>query len=61
MSNNPYQGGDPAGAGRRERLNSGALGILALTADNAGQAARLLRGTRGTRGRRGGLTTPSPA
>ncbi|MFI0405552.1 diacylglycerol/lipid kinase family protein [Actinomadura sp. 3N508] len=54
VSNNPYQGGDPAGAGRRERLNSGALGILALTADSAGQAARLLRGTRG---RRGGLTT----
>lgn len=48
VSNNPYQGGDPAGLGRRERLDSGALGILGVNVDNAAQAAGMLRGRRGS-------------
>ncbi|WP_433476177.1 diacylglycerol/lipid kinase family protein [Spirillospora sp. CA-142024] len=47
VSNNPYQGGDPAGLGRRERLESGVLGVLAVSVDSAAQAAGLLRGRRG--------------
>ncbi|TMR04987.1 diacylglycerol kinase, partial [Actinomadura soli] len=52
VSNNPYAGGDPAGAGRRERLDSGVLGVLGVTVDRAAQAAGMLRGRRG-----GGLTS----
>ncbi|MFE5815250.1 diacylglycerol/lipid kinase family protein [Streptomyces sp. NPDC056479] len=44
ISNNPYQLGDPAGLGRRPRLDSGALGVLGVSVDNAAQAAGLLRG-----------------
>ncbi|NBM16014.1 diacylglycerol kinase family protein [Streptomyces sp. GC420] len=44
VSNNPYRTGDPAGLGLRERLDSGALGVLGVTVDNAAQAAGLLRG-----------------
>ncbi|MCP9210791.1 diacylglycerol/lipid kinase family protein [Streptomyces sp. NEAU-Y11] len=44
VSNNPYRMGDPAGLGRRERLDSGALGVLAVTVDTAAQAAGMLRG-----------------
>ncbi|WP_307841261.1 diacylglycerol/lipid kinase family protein [Streptomyces endocoffeicus] len=44
VSNNPYRAGDPAGLGRRERLDSGVLGVLAVTVDSAAQAAGLLRG-----------------
>ncbi|GAA1831849.1 diacylglycerol/lipid kinase family protein [Actinomadura chokoriensis] len=47
VSNNPYQGGDPSGFGRRERLDTGVLGVLAVTVDGAAQAAGLLRGRRG--------------
>ncbi|MFI0370131.1 diacylglycerol/lipid kinase family protein [Actinomadura sp. 1N219] len=47
VSNNPYQGGDPAGMGRREQLDSGVLGVLGVTVDSAGQAAVMLRGRRG--------------
>ncbi|MFI0354952.1 diacylglycerol/lipid kinase family protein [Actinomadura sp. 9N407] len=47
VSNNPYQGGDPAGLGRRRRLDSGALGVLSVNVDNAVQAAGMLRGRRG--------------
>jgi diacylglycerol kinase family enzyme len=47
VSNNPYQGGDIAGLSRRARLDSGALGVVAVTVDNALQAAMLLRGARG--------------
>ncbi|MFE9104257.1 diacylglycerol/lipid kinase family protein [Actinomadura geliboluensis] len=47
VSNNPYQGGDPTGFGRRERLDAGVLGVLAVTVDSAAQAAGLLRGRRG--------------
>jgi diacylglycerol kinase family enzyme len=44
VSNNPYRTGDPAGLGRRERLDSGALGVLSVKVDNAAQAAGILRG-----------------
>lgn len=47
VSNNTYQGGDPTGFGRRERLDAGVLGVLAVTVDSAAQAAGLLRGRRG--------------
>ncbi|MBO2446007.1 NAD(+)/NADH kinase [Actinomadura barringtoniae] len=46
VSNNPYQGGDPAGLGRRERLDSGVLGVLGVTVANAAQAAGIIRGRR---------------
>ncbi|WP_327314865.1 diacylglycerol/lipid kinase family protein [Streptomyces sp. NBC_01235] len=44
VSNNPYRMGDPAGLGRREVLDSGALGVLGVNVDNAAQAAELLAG-----------------
>ncbi|MCX5215128.1 diacylglycerol kinase family protein [Kitasatospora sp. NBC_00240] len=44
VSNNPYGSGDPAGLGRRTRLDTGRLGVIAITVDNAAQAAGLLRG-----------------
>ncbi|MEU8786665.1 diacylglycerol kinase family protein [Streptomyces sp. NPDC048637] len=47
VSNNPYRMGDPAGLGRRERLDSGVLGVLGVTVDNAVQAASMLRGSHG--------------
>lgn len=47
VSNNPYLMGDPAGLGRRERLDSGDLGVLGVKVDNAAQAAWMLRGRRG--------------
>ncbi|MFI5643036.1 diacylglycerol/lipid kinase family protein [Kitasatospora sp. NPDC051705] len=47
VSNNPYAGADPLGAGRRPRLDGGALGVLGLRVDGAAQAADLaLRGAR---------------
>ena len=52
VSNNPYQGGDIAGLSRRARLDTGTLGVVAVTVNNAMQAAMLLRGARGQ-----GLTT----
>ncbi|MET8295728.1 MULTISPECIES: diacylglycerol/lipid kinase family protein [unclassified Streptomyces] len=42
VSNNPYQRGDPAGLGRRERLDSGELGVLGVDVANAAEAAELL-------------------
>lgn len=42
VSNNPYGMGDLAGLGRREVLDSGALGVLGVKVDNAAQAAELL-------------------
>ncbi|MFC4909530.1 diacylglycerol/lipid kinase family protein [Actinomadura gamaensis] len=48
VSNNPYQGGDPAGLGRRERLDSGRLGVLGVKVDSAVQAAGMLRGRHGS-------------
>ncbi|MFE1175429.1 diacylglycerol/lipid kinase family protein [Streptomyces sp. NPDC058773] len=47
VSNNPYRMGDPAGLGRRERLDSGVLGVLGVQVDNAVQAAAMLRGRHG--------------
>ena len=47
VSNNPYQGGDIAGLSRRARLDTGKLGVVAVTVDSALQAAMLLRGGRG--------------
>ncbi|THA57673.1 diacylglycerol kinase family protein [Streptomyces sp. A1136] len=44
VSNNPYGTGDPAGLGRRPRLDSGRLGVLGVKVDNAAQAAGVLRG-----------------
>jgi diacylglycerol kinase family enzyme len=51
ISNNPYETGDMAGLGRRERLDSGMLGVVAVSVDNAAQAIGLVR-----RGRGRGLT-----
>lgn len=42
VSNNPYRTGDPLGFGRRERLNSGKLGVLSVRVDSAVEAAELL-------------------
>ena len=42
VSNNPYRTNDPAGLGRRERLDSGRLGILGVKVDSAVEAAALL-------------------
>ena len=54
VSNNPYRTGDIAGLGRRGRLDTGTLGVIAITVDNAAQAVGLIR-----RGRGRGLTTLS--
>ncbi|GHE28542.1 diacylglycerol kinase [Streptomyces vinaceus] len=50
VSNNPYQKGDSAGLGRRERLDSGALGILGVEVSSAAEAAGLLLHGRQGRG-----------
>lgn len=42
VSNNPYRTNDPAGFGRRERLDSGLLGVLGVTVDSAAGAAALV-------------------
>ncbi|AWW36007.1 diacylglycerol/lipid kinase family protein [Streptomyces cadmiisoli] len=52
VSNNPYGRGDSAGLGRRERLDSGELGVLGVDVASAAEATELL--LRGGRGR--GLT-----
>jgi diacylglycerol kinase family enzyme len=46
VSNNPYAAGDIAGLGYRDRLDTGTLGVLAVTVGGAADAARLLRGRR---------------
>ncbi|MDC2956324.1 diacylglycerol kinase family protein [Streptomyces gilvifuscus] len=47
VSNNPYRRAvDSAHPGRRERLDSGRLGVLCVRVDNTVQAARLVRGPR---------------
>lgn len=46
VSNNPYELGDVAGLGRRARLDTGELGVVAITIDTAAQAAGLLAGHR---------------
>ncbi len=54
VSNNPYGSGDIAGLKRRARLDTGTLGVVAITVDSAAQAIGLIR-----RGRGHGLTTLS--
>ena len=44
ISNNPYATDDPAGLGRRARLDRGILGVVGVRVDNAIQAASLQRG-----------------
>lgn len=52
VSNNPYgRAVDAAHPGRRERLDSGLLGVVCVRVDNTAQAARLVHGTHS-----GGLT-----
>jgi diacylglycerol kinase family enzyme len=46
ISNNPYELADPAGLGRRARIDLGVLGVIAISVENAAQAAALLRGRR---------------
>jgi diacylglycerol kinase family enzyme len=43
VSNNPYEDADPAGMGRRARLDRGVLGVIAIRVDSARQAVALLR------------------
>lgn len=45
VSNNPYRGDDFAGLGRRERIDSGVLGVLGVKVESAAEAAALLLGT----------------
>ncbi len=45
VSDNPYSLGDVAGLGRRARLDTGALGVVAVNVDSARQAVGLLRRT----------------
>jgi diacylglycerol kinase family enzyme len=47
VSNNPYDTRDIAGLGRRERLDTGRLGVIAVKVDNAAQAVSLMRADRG--------------
>jgi len=41
VSNNPYARADPLGGGRRPRLDTGTLGVIAVRVDSAAQAAGL--------------------
>jgi diacylglycerol kinase family enzyme len=43
VSDNPYATGDVAGMGRRTRLDSGMLGVVAVRVDDARHAVALLR------------------
>ena len=52
VSNNPYGTGDVAGLSRRARLDTGTLGVVAITVDSAAQAIGLIRSGHGR-----GLTT----
>jgi diacylglycerol kinase family enzyme len=46
VSNNPYAANDVAGLGRRDRLDTGVLGVIAVTVSGAMDAASLIRGRR---------------
>ena len=46
VSDNPYQMSDLVGLGRRARLDTGRLGMVAISVDSARQAVGLLRHTR---------------
>jgi diacylglycerol kinase family enzyme len=52
VSNNPYESGDLAGLNRRARLDTGSLGVVAVTVDNTAQAMELVRGRRASGVRR---------
>jgi diacylglycerol kinase family enzyme len=52
ISNNPYGMGDIAGLGRRPRIDTGKLGVVAVLVDSARQAVELVR-----RGHGAGLVT----
>ena len=52
VSNNPYGSADLAGLDRRARLDTGTLGVIAITVDNTAQAMELLRGRRASGVRR---------
>ncbi|WP_308403758.1 diacylglycerol/lipid kinase family protein [Streptomyces rhizoryzae] len=43
VSNNPYQADDPAGLGKRARLDSGLLGVLAARAETPAETGARLR------------------
>ena len=47
VSNNPYDMTDIAGLGRRDRLDTGKLGVIAIKVDNAAQAIGLVRAGHG--------------
>ncbi|HLL36668.1 MAG TPA: diacylglycerol kinase family protein [Streptomyces sp.] len=47
VSNNPYRLDDPFGFGRRSRLDSGRLGVVAVKVDSAIEAAELFLAPRG--------------
>jgi diacylglycerol kinase family enzyme len=47
VSNNPYDLTDIAGLGRRDRLDTGKLGVIAIKVDNAAQAIGLVRAGHG--------------
>jgi diacylglycerol kinase family enzyme len=47
VSNNPYGMGDIAGLGRRPRIDTGTLGVIAILVDSARQAAGLIRRSHG--------------
>lgn len=47
VSNNPYETSDIAGLGRRDRLDTGRLGIIAVKVASAAQAVSLMRADRG--------------
>jgi diacylglycerol kinase family enzyme len=44
VSNNPYEFNDIVGLGRRARIDTGRLGVIAVTVDSAFGAAALVRG-----------------
>jgi diacylglycerol kinase family enzyme len=46
VSNDPYEDADPAGWGRRARLDRGVLGVISVRVDSARQAVGLLNATR---------------
>ncbi len=48
VSNNPYGMGDIAGLGRRPRMDTGTLGVIAVLVHSARQAAGLIRRGHGT-------------
>ncbi|MFF4437631.1 diacylglycerol/lipid kinase family protein [Streptomyces sp. NPDC001621] len=50
VSNNPYRVDDPAGLGRRDRLDSGRLGVLAVEVAGAAEATDLLLRGENSRG-----------